>query len=146
MLDKTYFENTYIQNENDLVYDNPDAIACITIDGYASKDDDDDEGEVIAEIYLTKHGDIITAWRDNAYRSIDAVKEIITESKEMLKKVANEKNIIKTKDILAKTEQHSAKIETIKLLMSKSKIILDDLSKDVKSMKDEMHKTERTDD
>lgn len=146
MLDKTYFENTYIQNENDLVYDNPDAIACITIDGYASKDDDDDEGEVIAELYLTKHGDIIISWHDNAYRSNDAMKEIIAESKKMLKKIASEKNIIKTKDILAKTEQHSAKIETIKLLMSKSKIILDDLSKDVKSMKDEMYKTERTDD
>lgn len=146
MLDKTYFENTYIQNENDLVYNNPDAIACITIDGYASKDDDDDEGEVIAELYLTKHGDIIISWHDNAYRSNDAMKEIIAESKKMLKKIASEKNIIKTKDILAKTEQHSAKIETIKLLISKSKIILDDLSKDVKSMKDEMHKTERTDD
>lgn len=146
MLDKTYFENTYIQNENDLVYDNPDAIACITIDGYASKDDDDDEGEVIAELYLTKHGDIIISWHDNAYRSNDAMKEIIAESKKMLKKIASEKNIIKTKDILAKTEQHSAKIETIKLLISKSKIILDDLSKDVKSMKDEMYKTERTDD
>lgn len=146
MLDKTYFENTYIQNENDLVYDNPDAIACITIDGYSSKDDDDDEGEVIAELYLTKHGDIIISWHDNAYGSNDAMKEIIAESKKMLKKIANEKNIIKTKDILAKTEQHSAKIETIKLLISKSKIILDDLSKDVKSMKDEMYKTERTDD
>lgn len=146
MLDKTYFENTYIQNENDLVYNNPDAIACITIDGYASKDDDDDEGEVIAELYLTKHGDIIISWHDNAYRSNDAMKEIIAESKKMLKKIASEKNIIKTKDILAKTEQHSAKIETIKLLISKSKIILDDLSKDVKSMKDEMYKTERTDD
>ena len=146
MLDKTYFENTYIQNENDLVYDNPDAIACITIDGYASKDDDDDEGEVIAELYLTKHGDIIISWHDNAYRSNDAMKEIIKKKKKMLKKIASEKNIIKTKDILAKTEQHSAKIETIKLLMSKSKIILDDLSKDVKSMKDEMYKTERTDD
>ena len=105
MLDKTYFENTYIQNENDLVYDNPDAIACITIDGYASKDDDDDEGEVIAELYLTKHGDIIISWHDNAYRSNDAMKEIIAENKKMLKKIASEKNIIKTKDILGELPQ-----------------------------------------
>lgn len=90
MLDKTYFKNTYVQNQTNLQYDNPDAIACITIDGYTNETDKNDEGEVIAEIYMTKNGDIITAWRNNAYSLIDAVKNIIEQSKDTLRKMYND--------------------------------------------------------
>ena len=121
MLDKTYFENTYIQNENDLVYDNPDAIACITIDGYASKDDDDDEGEVIAELYLTKHGDIIISWHDNAYSLNEHVLALIDESKMLLKNLFTEN---KPNGIIT-----DADIAAIRIMITKCNNILKNASK-----------------
>lgn len=79
-----YFENTYIQSELELKYDNPDCLACVTIDGY---DDSEEIGRVIAEMYLTKHGDIVTSWHDNTYRLSDSAIEIVNESRQILEEI-----------------------------------------------------------
>lgn len=74
-----YFENNYVQNTHELQYDNPDVYKAVTIDGFPK--DENEEGTVIAQIFITKNGDLVTAWHDNSYRLNDKVIDLIKESK-----------------------------------------------------------------
>jgi len=76
------FENNYIEYGEDL-RDNPDALAAVFIDGYPR--DENAEGEVVAVVWLTKHGDIITDFHDNAYRLVPEVEKLVENSKEILR-------------------------------------------------------------
>ena len=83
-----YFENNFYESfEN-----NPeeDAFACLTIDGYP--ENDNLEGEVVAKVWITKHGDIVVDWHNNGYRLNEQVKNMIEESKKILKEQYEEEN------------------------------------------------------
>ena len=54
--------------------------AGVAIDGWKT-DDDCEEGTVIAQVLMSAHGDLITAWHDNGARMDDAVLEAIESAK-----------------------------------------------------------------
>lgn len=76
------FEDTYVQTEVELASDNPDCFMSVTIDGYPA--DENEEGTVIAAVYITKRGDLVTDWHHNGYRGNETVKELIENAKAML--------------------------------------------------------------
>ena len=74
MYDLVDFENSYGDVE--------DGNEFICIDGYPA--DENAEGEVVAKVWKTKHGDIIVDWHDNGYRLNKQVLELIEDSKRQL--------------------------------------------------------------
>ena len=76
------FENHFFEDTQTLKDSNPDALASITIDGYP--EDINASGEVVAVVYITQHGDIITSWHDNAYSLNEYVLELVEDSKKTL--------------------------------------------------------------
>lgn len=79
------FENTYIQTHEDFAGSslNDAVFESITIDGYP--DDENEPGEVVAECFITLHGDLVTAWHLNGYRLDEDVLALINESYDMLR-------------------------------------------------------------
>ena len=69
------FENTYSGTD-----ENGNGFVCI--DGYP--EDENAEGTVIAEVFMTMHGDIAVSWHHNAYRDDSVVLELIEDSKRRL--------------------------------------------------------------
>ena len=61
-------------------------MAGVTIDAWKTCRDDE-EGSVIAQVILTKHGDIVTVWQDNGARLDKGILSAIEESKAELKDV-----------------------------------------------------------
>lgn len=76
-----YFENNYWEEFNE--EENDDALAAITIDGFPY--DENEEGEVVAKVWITKHKDILVDWHHNGYRMNETVLELIEQSKKDLK-------------------------------------------------------------
>lgn len=52
----------------------------ITIDAWKT-DDDNESGQIVATVILTKHDDIVVVWNDNSARMDEAVKEYIENAK-----------------------------------------------------------------
>lgn len=68
-----------------------DLLAAITIDGWGT-DCDAEQGTVIAMVFLTRHGDVVTDFHDNGARMDTGVLSAIKEAKKTLKGIwANEK-------------------------------------------------------
>lgn len=88
--DCTSFENNFIQTRNELACDNPEAFACITIDGFP--DGEDAEGAVICEVWMTIHKDVIVSWHDNGYRMHESVLKLVESSKDKLYEMWNEQH------------------------------------------------------
>lgn len=81
MLKLVSFENTFFEyfgNESE-----DDAFACCSIDGHPA--DENESGCVVARVWITKHGDIITDWHENGYRLNDTVLNLIAETKTALR-------------------------------------------------------------
>lgn len=79
------FENTFFETENELRDENPDAVAKISIDGYPA--DENRAGRTVCELFITKHGDIVTAWRERRYK--DDIAELVEASKAELRRALN---------------------------------------------------------
>jgi hypothetical protein len=77
------FESSYLQTENDFGKDNPDVFESITIDGFP--EDENEEGHVIAEVFITKQGDIVVAWYLRDYYTNEHVLAHIEECKTILR-------------------------------------------------------------
>lgn len=84
------FENSYLETEESFILDEGEAFAAISIDGYPANEDED--GEVVAKVWCTKHGDIIIDWHDNGYRLNAEVIELINKSKETLRNLYIERD------------------------------------------------------
>ena len=74
------FENTYWEDYS--IDKEEDALASICIDGFPY--DENEEGQVVAKVWITKHKDIIVDWHHNGYRMNETVLELIKEAKEKL--------------------------------------------------------------
>lgn len=79
------YENTYFHfgPENIDKSIKSDYKAAVTIDAYP--DDDNESGHVVAEVFLTKHDDIIIAWHDNGERMNESVIALIKDATTQLK-------------------------------------------------------------
>lgn len=77
-----YFNNDYTQTEKDFLRDEGNIVAAITIDGYPA--DENAEGEVVATIYITAHGDYVVDWRRREYQNEQRVQELVESSKRFL--------------------------------------------------------------
>lgn len=76
------FENTYKQT--DFTEIEGDLFEAITIDGYPDPEFSD-QGTVVATVYITNKGDIVTGWHHNGYRMRNTVLSLIEQSKAELK-------------------------------------------------------------
>ena len=72
----------FFQRREELCEENPDAFACITVDGYPS--DEKDKGQAICKVWITMHRDVIVSWNLNAYRLAPVVLELIESAKKRL--------------------------------------------------------------
>lgn len=81
MMKMVYFENNYLEDYS--ISKDEDALASISIDGFP--EDENESGEVVAMVWITKHKDIIVDWHNNGYRLNDSVLELIEESKKELR-------------------------------------------------------------
>lgn len=79
------FENNYMCTAENFGPDNPDAFAYVSIDGYPA--DEDEPGEVVCQVWMTRHKDVIIAWVNNGYRNNQAVLELIEDSKRQLEEL-----------------------------------------------------------
>ena len=66
-----------------------DLFAGVSIDGWKT-DDDNEPGEVVAQVLMTRKGDIVTAWIDNGARLTRSVLEAIEAAKQDLRSLWNE--------------------------------------------------------
>ena len=80
-MELVYFENSYWEDYT--IEGNEDALASIFIDGFP--EDENESGEVVVKVWITKHKDIIVDWHNNAYRMNDTVLELIEDSKRLLR-------------------------------------------------------------
>lgn len=72
------FENTFADEEPE------NGIICqVHIDGYTANEEE--EGEVVAKVILSKHGDIVTVWQNNGYRSNPLALELVNQTVEDMK-------------------------------------------------------------
>lgn len=78
----TYFDTTIASNEGD-------AMAFISIDAWRSEDDAE-QGSVIAQVALSKHGDVIVSYNDNLARKDEAAQESIQDAIRQLKEYYQE--------------------------------------------------------
>ncbi len=62
--------------------ENHEFLASITIDWFPQNPDE--EGKVIAEVKLTKQGEMVIDWRENKYKENKTVLDLIKKSKEKL--------------------------------------------------------------
>lgn len=76
------FENNYICTAEDLGPENPDAFGCVSIDGFPA--DEEGQGEVVCQVWMTRHKDVIVVWTNNGYRNNPAVLELVEDSKRQL--------------------------------------------------------------
>lgn len=76
--------NTYMYDNTDIPVEDGDIMCMIPIDTWES-DDDNEEGKVVANVVLSKSGDILVVWNDNSARMDAGVKEAIDEAKEELR-------------------------------------------------------------
>lgn len=76
------FENTYKQT--DFVTTDGDIFEAITIDGYPDPEFSE-QGTVVATVYITNKGDIVTSWHHKGYRMHNTVLSLIKQSKAELK-------------------------------------------------------------
>lgn len=84
-MELAFFENNYWEDYTvEADKDSEDALASICIDGFP--EDENESGEVVAKVWITKHKDIIVDWHNNAYRMNDTVLELIEDSKRILRK------------------------------------------------------------
>lgn len=81
------FENNYIQTKADFGND-ANAFGCIAIDGFPA--DENEEGEVIANVWMTNACEFIVDWHNNGYRLNESVLSLIEESKKVLTKMKEE--------------------------------------------------------
>lgn len=83
-MELVYFENNYWEDYTvEADRDSEDALASIFIDGFP--EDENESGEVVAKVWITKHKDIIVDWHNNMYRMNDVVLELIEDSKRLLR-------------------------------------------------------------
>lgn len=113
------FENNFLQTQKELETDNPEVLACVTIDGFP--EDENKSGRVVAVVYITLHGDIVVAWHDNAYSLNEHVLALIDESKMLLKNLFTEN---KPNGIIT-----DADIAAIRIMITKCNNILKNASK-----------------
>lgn len=90
------FEDTYLQDRVSLQQTDPDAFACITIDGYPANEDA--PGQTVCQVWMSMHGDIITSWSHNGYRLNTTVLELIQKAKTRLRTMFAEANQTKAGD------------------------------------------------
>lgn len=77
--------------ESDIAYpESGDMLATVTVDGWQTAHDDED-GTVIADVILTRHGDIVVDFHDNGARMDAQVLTYISEAKAQLKELWHEK-------------------------------------------------------
>ena len=67
-----------------------DLLAAVSIDAWKSADDNE-EGEVLANVLLTAHGDMIVDFHDNGVRMHQPVLDHIRAAEETLKQIWQEK-------------------------------------------------------
>lgn len=67
-----------------------DLLAAVSIDAWKSADDNE-EGEVLANVFLTAHGDMIVDFHDNGVRMHQPVLDHIRAAEETLKQIWQEK-------------------------------------------------------
>lgn len=83
-MELVYFENQYWEDYTvEPNKDSEDALASIFIDGFP--EDENESGEVVATVWITKHKDIVVDWHNNMYRMNDTVLELIESSKRLLR-------------------------------------------------------------
>lgn len=72
------FESNFID------YEPENGIVCqVFIDGFPA--DENEQGEVIAKVIKTEHGDIITVWQNNDYRTDSIVNALILQAQNDLR-------------------------------------------------------------
>lgn len=77
--------NTHFVTEADITPNEGDIFASICIDAWETEHDWE-EGKVIAEVILSKHGDILVSYRTPLARVDDAAQASIEDAKEQLRK------------------------------------------------------------
>lgn len=77
--------NTHFVTEADITANEGDIFASICIDAWETEHDWE-EGKVIAEVILSKHGDILVSYRDPLARVDEAAQAAIEEAKQQLRK------------------------------------------------------------
>ena len=83
-----WFDNSYWEDYSEFrIRGNEDELGCIFIDGFP--EDENESGEVIAKVWITKHKDIIVDWRYIEYESNNIVIELIVDSKNRLREGYN---------------------------------------------------------
>lgn len=93
--------NTHFVTEADITPNEGDIFASICIDAWET-DHDWEEGQVIAEVILSKHGDLLVSYRNNLARVDDAAQAAIEDAKEQLRKYWEEQRE-KPNSTMAKT-------------------------------------------
>ena len=78
------FTNEYVETKADL-FEEGDVVAIVYIDGYP--EDENEEGETIAMVYITEHEDYVINWRNRIYQCNETVRNLIAESKIILKEI-----------------------------------------------------------
>ncbi len=73
------FESDFHESALEHESDNPDVFASITIDGFP--EDENASGQVVAVVYVTRSGDVVTAWHHNGYRMNSDVLALIEQAK-----------------------------------------------------------------
>ena len=76
--------NNYMYDSTDIPKEDGDIVCMIPIDTWET-DDDNEPGQVVAMVVLSKSGDILVVWLDSSARMDDGVKEAINEAKEELR-------------------------------------------------------------
>lgn len=84
----TIFKNNYVQDRRDLESTDPDAFACITVDGYAAEGDDC--GRTVCKVWLTMDKDLIVCWNENKYQRNKTALELVDDAKTRLYDMWNE--------------------------------------------------------
>ena len=108
-----------------------DAFGYITIDGYP--EDEDQPGEVVAHVWITKHGDIVVDWHDNCYRENDWVLELIEDSKRTLREEYQEKwhetTLVLSKSQMSKIQQVLNAANESECSYSEESVVFDDAAR-----------------
>lgn len=84
------FTNEYIETKEDL-FEEGDVVAIVHIDGYP--EDENEEGETVAMVYITEHGDYVINWHNRIYQDNETVRNLIAESKLILKEIYNNQEV-----------------------------------------------------
>lgn len=82
---------TYGPAVGDADNENEDLFAAVVIDGWFT-DDDNEQGESIATVVMTKHHDVVTVWHNNGARMDGEVLNAINEAKNNLETLWDEQH------------------------------------------------------